>query len=82
MTPIPFPLPAGRILPPTTAYTAGLICEHRPDLADGVRSAVLGDAAPSCSSSTSSARSSAATSAAFRSGCGAVMGPEYLTRGA
>ena len=45
MTPIPFPLPAGRILPPTTAYAAGLICERRPDLADGVRSAVLGDAA-------------------------------------
>ena len=45
MTPIPFPLPAGRILPPTVAYAAGLICEHRPDLADGVRAAVLGDVA-------------------------------------
>ena len=45
MTPIPFPLPAGRILPPTTAYAAGLICERRPDLADGVRDAVLGDTA-------------------------------------
>ena len=45
MTPIPFPLPAGRILPPTTAYATGLICELRPDLADGVRAAVLGDAA-------------------------------------
>ena len=44
MTPIPFDLPA-RILPPTTAYAAGLVCELRPDLADGVRSAVLGDAA-------------------------------------
>ncbi len=43
MTPIPFALPSGRILPPTTAYAAGLICELRPDLADGVRSAVLGD---------------------------------------
>ena len=43
MTPIPFPLPAGRILPPTVAYAAGLVCEHRPDLADGVRAAVLGD---------------------------------------
>lgn len=45
MTPLPFPLPVGRILPPTVAYAAGLICEHRPDLADGVRAAVLGDAA-------------------------------------
>lgn len=44
MTPIPFDLPR-RILPPTTAYAAGLVCELRPDLADGVRSAVLGDAA-------------------------------------
>ena len=44
MTPIPFDLPR-RILPPTTAYATGLVCEHRPDLADGVRSAVLGDAA-------------------------------------
>ena len=44
MTPIPFSLP-GRILPPTVAYAAGLVCEHRPDLADGVRVAVLGDAA-------------------------------------
>ena len=40
--PIPFPLPR-RILPPTVAYAAGLVCEHRPDLADGVRAAVLGD---------------------------------------
>ena len=45
MTPIPFPIPTGRVLPPTTAYAAGLVCELRPDLADGVRSAVLGDAA-------------------------------------
>ena len=45
MTPIPFALPSGRILPPTTAYATGLVCELRPDLADGVRSAVLGDAA-------------------------------------
>ena len=45
MTPIPFALPSGRILPPTTAYAAGLVCELRPDLADGVRSAVIGDAA-------------------------------------
>jgi len=45
MTPIPFDLPSGRILPPTVAYAAGLVCELRPDLADGVRSAVLGDAA-------------------------------------
>ena len=44
MTPIPFDLPR-RILPPTTAYATGLVCELRPDLADGVRSAVLGDAA-------------------------------------
>ena len=44
MTPIPFPLPR-RILPPTVAHAAGLVCEHRPDLADGVRAAVLGDAA-------------------------------------
>jgi len=44
MTPIPFDLPA-RILPPTTAYAAGLVCQYRPDLADGVRAAVLGDAA-------------------------------------
>ena len=43
MIPIPFPLPAGRILPPTVAYAAGLTCEHRPDLADAVRAAVLGD---------------------------------------
>ena len=35
MTPLHFPLPAGRILPPTTAYAAGLVCELRPDLADG-----------------------------------------------
>ena len=35
MTLMPFVLPAGRILPPTTAYAAGLICELRPDLADG-----------------------------------------------
>ena len=42
MTPFPFPLPAGRILPPTVAYAAGLVCEHRADLADGVRAAVLG----------------------------------------
>ena len=42
VTPLPFPAPS-RILPPTTAYAAGLICEHRPDLADGVRAAVLGD---------------------------------------
>jgi len=41
MTPIPFDLPSGRILPPTVAYAAGLVCEHRPDLADGVRRAVL-----------------------------------------
>ena len=45
MTPIPIDNPAGRILPPTTAYATGLICELRPDLADGVRAAVLGDAA-------------------------------------
>lgn len=45
MTPIPLPLPAGRILPPTVAYAAGLVCEHRPDIADVVRSAVLGDSA-------------------------------------
>jgi len=45
MTPIPFDLPSGRILPPTVAYAAGLVCELRPDLADGVRAAVLGDAA-------------------------------------
>ena len=45
MTPIPFSIPTGRALPPTTAYAAGLVCELRPDLADGVRSAVLGDAA-------------------------------------
>ena len=44
MTPIPFTLPAGRILPPTVAYAAGLVCEHRPDLADAVRAAVMGDA--------------------------------------
>jgi len=44
MTPIPFDLPS-RTLPPTVAYAAGLVCELRPDLADGVRSAVLGDAA-------------------------------------
>ena len=35
MTPIPFPIPTGRALPPTTAYAAGLVCELRPDLADG-----------------------------------------------
>ena len=45
MTPIPFALPTTRTLPPTVAYAAGLVCELRPDLADGVRSAVLGDAA-------------------------------------
>ena len=45
MIPIPFPLPHGRILPPTVAYAAGLVCEHRPDLADRVRAAVLGDSA-------------------------------------
>ena len=44
MTPLPFPL-SGRVIPPTVAYAAGLICEHRPDIADVVRSAVLGDAA-------------------------------------
>lgn len=44
MTTIPFPLPR-RVLPPTVAYAAGLVCEHRPDLADGVRAAVLGDSA-------------------------------------
>lgn len=44
MTPIPFDLPR-RILPPAVAYAAGLACEHRPDLANGVRAAVLGDAA-------------------------------------
>jgi len=44
MTPIPFDLPS-RTLPPTVAYAAGLVCELRPDLADGVRAAVLGDAA-------------------------------------
>ena len=44
MTPIPFDLPR-RILPPTTAYAAGLVCELRPDLADPIREAVLGDAA-------------------------------------
>lgn len=43
MTPIPFDLPSGRTLPPTVAYAAGLVCEHRPDLADGVREAVLGE---------------------------------------
>lgn len=43
MTPIPFPMPAGRTLPPTVAYAAGLICELRPDLADEVRAAVLGE---------------------------------------
>lgn len=32
-----------RVLPPTVAYAAGLICEHRPDLADPIREAVLGD---------------------------------------
>ncbi len=45
MTPIPFDLPSTRTLPPTVAYAAGLVCELRPDLADGVRSAVFGDAA-------------------------------------
>lgn len=44
MTPIHFDLPR-RILPPTVAYAAGIVCHHRPDLADGVRAAVLGDAA-------------------------------------
>ncbi len=43
MTPIPFDIPPGRTLPPTVAYAAGLVCEHRPDLADGVRAAVLGE---------------------------------------
>jgi len=45
VTPIPFDLPSSRTLPPTVAYAAGLVCELRPDLADGVRAAVLGDAA-------------------------------------
>lgn len=44
MTPITSPAVA-RVLPPTVAYAAGLVCEHRPDLADGVREVVLGDAA-------------------------------------
>lgn len=43
MTPIPFDLPSTRILPPTVAYATGLVCEQRPDLADKVRRAVLGD---------------------------------------
>jgi hypothetical protein len=43
MTPILLDLPASRTLPPTVAYAAGLVCELRPDLADGARSAVLGD---------------------------------------
>ncbi len=30
MTPIPFSIPTGRALPPTTAYAAGLVCELRP----------------------------------------------------
>ena len=41
MTPIPFDLP--RRLPPAVAYAAGLICQHRSDLSNGVRAAVLGD---------------------------------------
>ncbi len=45
MTPILLDLPASRTLPPAVAYAAGLVCEHRPDLADGVREVVLGDAA-------------------------------------
>lgn len=43
MTPIPFDLPSTRTLPPAVAYAAGLVCEARPDLADGVRAAVLGE---------------------------------------
>jgi hypothetical protein len=45
VTPISFGIPTTRTLPPAVAYAAGLVCELRPDLADGVRAAVLGDAA-------------------------------------
>lgn len=44
MTPVAFdPPPTRRVLAPGVAYAAGLICEHRPELADQVREAVLGD---------------------------------------
>lgn len=42
MTPIPFDLPK-RTITPMVAYAAGLLCEYRPDLADEVRRAVLGN---------------------------------------
>lgn len=42
MTPIPFDLPK-RTITPMVAYATGLICEHRPDLADVVRAAVLNE---------------------------------------
>ena len=45
MKQINFKLPTVRKLSSHVAYAAGIVCETRTDLADGVRSAVLGDAA-------------------------------------
>lgn len=43
MKPVSFDLQPVKKLTPAVAYAAGLICEMRPDLADPVREAVLGD---------------------------------------
>lgn len=59
MTPIPFDLPK-RTITPMVAYAAGLLCEHRPDLADEVRRSVLGNNAAAVLDSMTLTRAQAA----------------------